>query len=189
MLCPIYRWIIACCIDSDSRLGPRTQRHMESCAACRRYYHTQQAVSDALKQQVSQVTLSTHRLLPGRIMASLSPDGPAPGARRNARVFRLTTYRRIAACLLIVLGLMIPMLRMNLQDSAALNPNHPALTTMATLQEQLVPDQLMSAYAFLVQDSLEAEMNRLSADARRAARFLAQCTPSHGSGGVDTSFE
>ena len=187
MLCHIYGWIIGCRIDSDGPLGPAIQRHVESCAACRRYYRTQQAVSDALKQQVAQLALSTHQLLPDRIMASLSPDGPAPGVRPNPRVFRFATYRTIAACLLIALGLMIPMMRMHPQDSDALSPNHPVLTTMATLQQQLVPDQLISAYAFLVQDSLEAEMNKLSADARRAARFLVQCTPSHGSAGVGMS--
>jgi len=73
----------------------------------------------------------------------------------------------------------IPIMRMNTQDSNGLSPNHSALTTMATLQQQLVPEQLMSAYAFLVQDSLESEMNKLSTDAKRAARFLVQCTPSH----------
>ncbi len=80
-------------------------------------------------------------------------------------------------------------MHMNTQNSDSLSLNHPALTTMATLQQQLVPEQLMSAYAFLVQDSLESEMNKLSTDAQKAVRFLVQCTPSHGGAGVGMSPE
>jgi hypothetical protein len=185
MLCRIYyRWIIACRIDSDSGLGPATQRHLDSCSTCRQYYHAQQGISDALKQQVSQVGLPANHVLPDRIMASVSPH--SPGAK-NRRVFRFASYHAVAACLLVVLGLVITMMRMNTPDSSLLSPKHPALTTMATLQQQLVPEQLMSAYAFLLQDSLESEMNHLSTDAKRAARFLVQCTPSHGSAGVGMS--
>jgi predicted anti-sigma-YlaC factor YlaD len=189
MVCCIYRWIIACSVDSAGTLGPAVQRHLGSCAACRRYYHAQQRVSDALKQQVSLVAPSANPILPDRIMASLSADGPAPGVRHERRVFRFTTYRTVAACLLIVLGLMIPVMRTTMQNSDGLNTDHPSLATVATLQQQLVPEQLMSAYAFLVQDSLESEMNNLSTDARRAARFLVQCTPSHGGMVLGTSLD
>jgi predicted anti-sigma-YlaC factor YlaD len=184
MLCHIYRWIIACSIDKDSKLGPRVQHHLDACSACRQYYHRQQDVSNALKQQVPQLPLPTNQLLPDRIMASVSPH--SPGAEKR-RVFRLTTHRAVAACLLIVLGLAMTMMRMNAPDSSPLSPKHPALTTMTTLQQQLVPDQLMSAYVFLVQDSLEAELNKLSTDAQKAARFLVQCTPSHGGTGTGMS--
>lgn len=177
MLCRMYRWIAACAIDSDGHLGAATQRHLGSCAQCRRYYHTQQQVNDALEQQASQVTLPASHLLPNRILASVSPGDPA---RHQPRVFRVTRFRTIAACLLVALALMIPVLRMQPNSGSTSNPDPSALTRMATLLQQAVPGQLKSAHTFLVQDSLESEMIKLSTDARRAVRFLVQCTPSHG---------
>ena len=185
MICRLHRWIVACALDSDRTLGAPTQRHLRSCPACHQYYQAQQQVSDALKLQASQVTLPANQLLSERIMASVPPQDPA--VKRHARIFRLTTYRTMAACLLLVLVLMVPIMRMTPNPDRTSDLDPSALTRMATLLQQAVPGQLNATHSFLVQDPLKSEIHKLSTDAQRAVRFLVQCAPSHGSTGAGTS--
>lgn len=182
MLCRIYRWMAASCVDRDSPLGPGTHRHLSSCPVCRRYYQSQQGISDALKRQAAQVTLPASHLLSDRIMALVPQNGP--GRRHHPHVFRLTTYRTIAACLLVALAVLIPLKYTNRSGTDGPDPSLSDLNTMATLLQQVVPEQLMSADTLLVRDSLKSEFYNLSTDAEKAVRFLVQCTPSHGSMGA-----
>ncbi|MCF7973249.1 MAG: hypothetical protein K9N55_05510 [Phycisphaerae bacterium] len=174
MLCWIYRWFLACCVDTRTGLGPRLDRHVRVCRACRTYHQTHLRISDLLETQVPQVSIEGDRSFQDTILVSLPVRDAAPV---SALRFRHRSLVALAASVFILVSVILTARHMASLENAKRLEQTSALTSMAVLPRQWAPSQLLATYGSLMQAPLETEVKNLTTDARQAARFLVQCTP------------
>ncbi len=174
MVCWIYRWCIGCCVDSQTSPGPRLDKHLRTCDACRAYYQTHLRVGDLLETQMPEVTREMGSQFHETILKSLHGNKVTAHSGRFVNIRRL---KAVAAVLLVVISVMIIGKQMWVQRQVRLQKRDMAVTAMMTLPERLVPSELLVAYGSLMQAPLEAEMKNLSLDAQKAALFVMNCTP------------
>ncbi len=174
MVCWIYKWFIGCCADSKTSPGPRLDRHLGTCDACRAYYQTHLRVGGLLEMQVPEVTQEMGSQFHETILKSLSGDKVTVS---SVRLLNIRRVKAVAAVLLVGISItLISKQRMD-QSQARRQEREAAMTAVMALPERLAPSELLVATGSLMQAPLESEMKNLSLDAQKAALFVMNCTP------------
>jgi len=162
--CWYYRWRLACLVDDQDTACGSLRRHVKACASCRAHYESQRVVAQALSQ--------------GRaIRVETEPGGIDPAVPFKAPVYRQKTHRfslrtaAMAAGLLVLVGWGVSHYR----QTAARKASADALLGMVTAPTELATNW-MGAQSNWLDQPYAREVERLSSDANRAIRFLAQCT-------------
>lgn len=174
MVCWIYKWLIGCSVDSKTSPGPRLDRHLHACDACRAYYQTHLRVGDLLETQVPEVTREMGSQFNETILKSLSGDKVAV---HSVRLLNIRRLKAVAAVLLVGISITLISKQMVVQRQARLQAREAAMTAMMALPERLAPNELLVAYGSLMQSPLESEIKNLTLDAQKAALFVMNCTP------------
>jgi hypothetical protein len=167
-LCFFYRRKLASLVDAGRKLGPGLQRHVNECAACRRFYQEDQAVARSLARGSGQERVAPTPFLQGRIIAAVKRvDQPAPTWLPWGR---LAWTVGAAAGVVLIFNLV----------RAPVTPQ-PVITgpdlarverEWGALQKRLPDEKKLQHWSGTVDQPLDKEMHALFHDARFAAITL-----------------
>jgi len=178
-LCSVYQWLIRFGAEaSDAVRSPHLHRHLKKCAACRRDYRDLMQLEDRLRTSPAETLSATqHARIENSVLARLeqvnrSAQNAVPTMQRH-RLLWAAGAVVAAAVFMLVSDVYISLHRRQLETQ----PESITLTALLADSQQLT--RQIPQWAFLPEQSMQTEIQRLTNDTRQTVAFLLNCTPSH----------
>lgn len=174
MICRIHRTHINAAIDADRPLPPGTEKHCETCAACRGYFEEHSQLARGLRESGYDGTPpEMPAFLATRIRANLS--GERSTVRRSwldTRVWPVPVFIGVAAAMLIIAGLVT--LNRQIERDSEFAPAMAETTPPSNqFPDKPMSDAVVPLLDHLASNPLQTEVQLLANDAQNALSFLA----------------
>ena len=162
MFCRFFKIMISHAAVVGRPPGHITQRHMERCESCRRFYESCRFLGDGLRAEAMDLSSACKQRIE-RIKKGLA--GPS---RRTRYIPIRLRYFAAAACMALAATAAVMFM------SRPPEPRPPVEEPGIPFSDLFVTD-LQTTWSGLLEEPLAGEMNSLARDTESAIRFLVAC--------------
>jgi len=161
MFCRSFKVMISHAADIDRPVGGITQRHIEGCENCRRFYENCRSLGEVLRAEAIDLN-GAYPLSAEQITQNIALSSKRP----HHKSVKLGYFAAAACIVLAVTAAVVFMSR---------PPEHQTAEEQAISINDLLGSDLQTTWSGLLEEPLTGEMKNLASDTESAVRFLVAC--------------